>query len=62
MFNNIYLQKFSEELTTLQIEFEDICNDQDNLVDDFVKTIDPQIEDMLREVEKINIEAQVIII
>jgi len=62
MLNNINLQRFSEELTTLQIEFEDICNDQDNLVDDFVKTIDSQIEDMLREVEKINIEAQVIII
>lgn len=56
-----FLQRFSEELTTLRIEFDDIYNDQDNLVDNFVNTIDAQIIDMLQEVEKINIEAQVII-
>lgn len=42
--------------------FEDIYSDQNNLVDDFIRTTDSQILEMLREVEQINIEAQVIII
>jgi len=42
--------------------FDDIYSDQNNLVKDFNKIIDSQIIELLREVEQINIEAQVIII
>lgn len=41
--------------------FDDIYSDQNNLVEDFIKIIDSQIIEMLREVEQIYIEAQVII-
>jgi len=42
--------------------FDDIYSDQNNLVEDFIKIVDSQIIEMLREVEQINIEAQVIIV
>lgn len=62
IFNEIYLQKFSDSLNSLQTIFEQINNEQDKLITEFVKKIDIHIIDMLREVDQINIEANVIIL
>jgi len=57
---NIYLQKFTETLTTLQTAFEDINKEQDKLIGEFIKKIDIHIKDMIQDVEQINNEANVI--
>lgn len=57
--NNIQFQKFSIVLTSLRTTFEEINNEQDKLIDEFEKKIDIHIEDILREVNRINIEANV---
>lgn len=58
---NIYLQKFTDTLTTLQTAFEDINKEQDKLIGEFIKKIDIHIKDMIQDVEQINNEANVII-
>lgn len=56
---NIYLQKFTDALTTLHTVFEDIYNEQEKLIGDFVKKIEIHITDMIKDVEQINAEANV---
>lgn len=41
--------------------YEQINNEQDKLISEFVKNIDIHMLDMIREVDEINIEANVII-
>lgn len=56
---NVYLQKFADALTTLHTAFEDINNEQDKLIGEFVKKIEIHITDMIQDVEQINAEANV---
>lgn len=59
--NDVYFQKSSNALNNLQTTFDEIKNDQDKLVSEFVKKVDNYMLDMLRELDQINIEANVII-
>jgi hypothetical protein len=48
-------------LTNLHTTFDEINNEQDKLISEFVKKIDIHITDILRDVNQINIEANVIV-
>lgn len=49
-------------VTSLHTTFEEINNEQDKIIGEFVKKIDIHIVDMLREVNQINIEANVMVL
>jgi len=57
----MHFQKSSDALNNLQTTFDEIKNDQDKLISEFVKKVDNYMLEIIRELDIINIEANVII-